>query len=112
MVLITELATANLLITIHYGKLTAADNVEATAIKLGKDGALGILQSQKIQVKSIPVKVIDTVGAAGAILSVHEPLGWEARSHYGTRRPERRAHDSPRRQNGNVTCFSFCVQME
>jgi len=54
--------------------LTAAENaeeaanrlkvrVEAAAIKLGKDGALGISQSQKIQVKSIPVKVVDTVGA-------------------------------------------------
>lgn len=37
--------------------------VEALAIKLGKEGALGILGSQKIQAKSIPVKVIDTVGA-------------------------------------------------
>ncbi len=54
--------------------LTAAENaeeaanrlkvrVQAAAIKLGKDGALGISQSQKIQVKSIPVKVVDTVGA-------------------------------------------------
>ncbi len=37
--------------------------VEAAAIKLGKDGALGICGSQKIQVGSIPVKVVDTVGA-------------------------------------------------
>ncbi len=37
--------------------------VEALAIKLGKDGALGIFESQKIQTESIPVKVIDTVGA-------------------------------------------------
>jgi len=37
--------------------------VEALAIKLGKDGALGISKSQKIQVNSIPVKVVDTVGA-------------------------------------------------
>jgi len=37
--------------------------VEAVAIKLGKDGALGISKSQKIQVESIPVNVVDTVGA-------------------------------------------------
>ena len=37
--------------------------VEAAAIKLGKDGALGISQSQKIQMSSIPVRVVDTVGA-------------------------------------------------
>ncbi len=54
--------------------LTAAENadeaanrlrvkVEAAAIKLGKDGALGICGSQKIQMSSIPVRVVDTVGA-------------------------------------------------
>jgi sugar/nucleoside kinase (ribokinase family) len=52
--------------------LTAAKNadeaanrlkVEAAAIKLGKAGALGICGSQKIQMSSIPVKVVDTVGA-------------------------------------------------
>ncbi|MBI3175400.1 MAG: carbohydrate kinase family protein [Chloroflexi bacterium] len=37
--------------------------VEALAIKLGKAGALGISKSQKVQVESIPVKVMDTVGA-------------------------------------------------
>lgn len=37
--------------------------VEALAIKLGKDGALGISKSQRVQVESIPVKVVDTVGA-------------------------------------------------
>jgi sugar/nucleoside kinase (ribokinase family) len=37
--------------------------VEALAIKLGKDGALGMSKSQRVQVKSIPVNVIDTVGA-------------------------------------------------
>ncbi len=37
--------------------------VEAVAIKLGKDGALGISKSPKIQVESIPVNVVDTVGA-------------------------------------------------
>lgn len=37
--------------------------VEVLAIKLGKAGALGISESQKIQVESIPVKIMDTVGA-------------------------------------------------
>ena len=37
--------------------------VEALVIKLGKDGALGICGSQRVQVKSIPVNVVDTVGA-------------------------------------------------
>jgi sugar/nucleoside kinase (ribokinase family) len=37
--------------------------VEAVAIKLGKDGALGMSKSRRVQVKSIPVNVVDTVGA-------------------------------------------------
>ena len=37
--------------------------VEALAIKMGKDGALGMLKSQRVQVNSIPVNVVDTVGA-------------------------------------------------
>ena len=37
--------------------------VEATVIKLGKDGALGISKGQRVQLKSIPVNVVDTVGA-------------------------------------------------
>ena len=37
--------------------------VEALAIKLGKNGALGISKSQRVQVESIPIKVVDTVGA-------------------------------------------------
>ena len=37
--------------------------VEALAIKLGKDGALGTFGCQKVQAESIPVKVVDTVGA-------------------------------------------------
>ena len=37
--------------------------VEALAVKMGKDGALGIYGSQKVYAKSIPVKVVDTVGA-------------------------------------------------
>ena len=37
--------------------------VEALAIKLGKAGVLGMFGSRKVQTESIPVKVIDTVGA-------------------------------------------------
>ncbi|HMR97773.1 MAG TPA: sugar kinase [Anaerolineales bacterium] len=54
--------------------LTGADNVdeaanrlkvkvEAVAIKLGKDGALGISKSGRVRTNSIPVNVVDTVGA-------------------------------------------------
>jgi sugar/nucleoside kinase (ribokinase family) len=54
--------------------LTAAENadeaatrlqvrVETAAIKLGQDGALGISRGQKVRVPSIPVNVVDTVGA-------------------------------------------------
>jgi sugar/nucleoside kinase (ribokinase family) len=38
-------------------------NVEALAIKLGAVGALGVQESQLIHAPSIPVKVVDTVGA-------------------------------------------------
>jgi sugar/nucleoside kinase (ribokinase family) len=71
--------------------LTAAENVEeaanrlkskveAAAIKLGKDGALGISRGRKVRVKSIPVNVVDTVGAgdsfdAGFIYGYLQ--GWE-----------------------------------
>ncbi len=37
--------------------------VETVAIKLGENGALGISQGKKIRVASIPVNVVDTVGA-------------------------------------------------
>ena len=37
--------------------------MEALALKLGKDGALGISKSQRVRVESIPAKVVDTVGA-------------------------------------------------
>lgn len=37
--------------------------VEASAIKLGKAGALGISKSQRVRMNSIPVHVVDTVGA-------------------------------------------------
>jgi len=33
------------------------------AIKLGAEGALGASQSQRVRVTSIPVNVVDTVGA-------------------------------------------------
>jgi len=37
--------------------------VETAAIKLGAEGALGVSAGEKLKVASIPVKVIDTVGA-------------------------------------------------
>jgi len=37
--------------------------VEALAIKLGADGALGVRKGARVRVASIPVKVMDTVGA-------------------------------------------------
>ncbi|WKZ47074.1 MAG: sugar kinase [Anaerolineales bacterium] len=37
--------------------------VEALAIKLGKDGALGMSEGERIRMESIPVNVVDTVGA-------------------------------------------------
>ena len=37
--------------------------VESLAVKLGAEGALGVNASQKVKVASIPVKVVDTVGA-------------------------------------------------
>lgn len=37
--------------------------VEALAVKLGVEGALSISRSQKVRMASIPVKVVDTVGA-------------------------------------------------
>ncbi len=54
--------------------LTAAENaetaasrlgprVDALAIKLGKDGALGVQKSQRVRAESIPVTVADSVGA-------------------------------------------------
>ncbi|MGQ9876123.1 MAG: carbohydrate kinase family protein [Chloroflexus sp.] len=40
-----------------------AGRVETLAIKLGAQGALGVSKGQKVRASSIPVKVIDTVGA-------------------------------------------------
>jgi sugar/nucleoside kinase (ribokinase family) len=37
--------------------------VDTLAIKLGAEGALGVCQGEKIRVASIPVQVVDTVGA-------------------------------------------------
>jgi sugar/nucleoside kinase (ribokinase family) len=37
--------------------------VEAAAIKLGAQGAIGVSRSQRVRVASIPVEVLDTVGA-------------------------------------------------
>ena len=48
---------------VHEAAGRLGSKVEALIIKLGKDGALGIIGSQKVQVESIPIKVVDTVGA-------------------------------------------------
>lgn len=40
-----------------------AKKVEVLAVKLGADGALGVRQGQFVSVPSIPVEVVDTVGA-------------------------------------------------
>ncbi len=40
-----------------------AGRVETLAIKLGAQGALGVSKCQKVRADSIPVNVIDTVGA-------------------------------------------------
>ncbi len=37
--------------------------VDMLAVKLGPDGALGVSASKKVRITSIPVKVVDTVGA-------------------------------------------------
>jgi sugar/nucleoside kinase (ribokinase family) len=37
--------------------------VETLAIKMGAEGALGVSQNQKVRAASIPVNVVDTVGA-------------------------------------------------
>ena len=37
--------------------------VEVLGIKLGAEGALGVRQGARVRVASIPVKVVDTVGA-------------------------------------------------
>lgn len=48
---------------VHEAASRLGSKVEALAIKLGKDGALGIRKGRQVQSKSIPVKVVDTVGA-------------------------------------------------
>jgi len=40
-----------------------AARVETLAVKLGAQGALGVSKGQKVRAASIPVKVVDTVGA-------------------------------------------------
>lgn len=49
--------------TVDLAATDLAAQVETLAIKLGAQGALGVSQGQKVRVASIPVKVIDTVGA-------------------------------------------------
>jgi sugar/nucleoside kinase (ribokinase family) len=54
--------------------------VETLAIKMGAEGAIGVHEKQSIRIPSIPVKVVDTVGAgdsfdAGFIFGYLN--GWE-----------------------------------
>ncbi len=48
---------------VHEAGSRLGSKVEALAIKLGAEGALGVRSSQSVRVASIPVKVVDTVGA-------------------------------------------------
>jgi sugar/nucleoside kinase (ribokinase family) len=49
--------------TIHSAADRLATKVETLGIKLGAEGALGACHGEKIRVASIPVDVVDTVGA-------------------------------------------------
>ena len=49
--------------TIDLAARKLGNRVEVLAVKLGADGALGIWDNKKIQIPSIPVTVVDTVGA-------------------------------------------------
>ena len=49
--------------TIHLAADRLASKVEAVAIKLGAEGALGARNGEKVRVASISVNVVDTVGA-------------------------------------------------
>jgi sugar/nucleoside kinase (ribokinase family) len=49
--------------TIHLAADQLAASVETVAIKLGAEGALGVGNGEKARVASIPVDVVDTVGA-------------------------------------------------
>lgn len=48
---------------VDIASLKLAGKVGTLAIKLGADGALGVRYNQRVRVSSIPVKVVDTVGA-------------------------------------------------
>jgi sugar/nucleoside kinase (ribokinase family) len=48
---------------IHLAASKLRKKVETLGVKLGANGALGVQENQIIQVPSIPVKVVDTVGA-------------------------------------------------
>ena len=55
-------------------------NVETLAIKLGARGALGVRDGETISVPSIPVSVVDTVGAGDSFDAgfIYEPAGLAA----------------------------------
>ena len=50
-------------INVDFAASKLGSKVEALAIKLGAEGALGVREGQLVRVPSIPVNVVDTVGA-------------------------------------------------
>lgn len=65
---------------VHSAASSLGSKVETLAIKMGADGALGVHEKKSIKVPSIPVEVVDTVGAgdsfdAGFIFGYLN--GWE-----------------------------------
>ncbi|MBI5294664.1 MAG: carbohydrate kinase family protein [Chloroflexi bacterium] len=48
---------------VHEAAARLGSRVEVAALKLGADGALGVRSAHSVRVDSIPVKVVDTVGA-------------------------------------------------
>ena len=48
---------------VHGAAERLSPKVEALAIKLGKEGALGVRGGQQVKVSSLPMQVVDTIGA-------------------------------------------------
>lgn len=48
---------------VHWAVSRLGSKVETLVIKLGSEGALGVRDGVKVRVASIPIKVVDTVGA-------------------------------------------------
>jgi len=50
-------------LNVNLAAIKLGAKVETLAIKLGEAGAIGVQENQTVQVPSIPIKVVDTVGA-------------------------------------------------